>query len=107
MKMVVLALLLSVGATAQARPGDIFDAPSITTMGPALSSFYTTFCADNSMCGNKIILDAKDDAAAFVGSDGALRGAQLEQAIQYIRLTNPANTDSDLALANRILAEQL
>ena len=53
----------------------------------------------------KVVLQAKDDAASFVASDGAIRGAQLEAALVTLRSHLPqAQSASDQALAEAILA---
>lgn len=52
----------------------------------------------------KVVIEARDDAASFVASAGAIRGAQLEAAINAIRSRVPhAQGVSDLALAEAIL----
>lgn len=51
---------------------------------------------------DKVLLAARDDAAAFVASDGQLRSARLEAALRQLRAAD-ASAD-DLALARRILA---
>ncbi|NIF18690.1 DUF2388 domain-containing protein [Pantoea sp. Cy-639] len=50
---------------------------------------------------DKIVLAAKDDAAAFVASDGAIRGARMEAALLRIRqvLADPDLSDQTLARA--------
>jgi len=54
---------------------------------------------------DKIVLDAREDAAAFVASDGAIRGARLEAALLHLREHDAAQCDtSDLALARTLLA---
>lgn len=53
---------------------------------------------------NKLVQDAKDDAARFVASNGEARGAQLEAALQHIRTQAPSLQASDLQLAGAILA---
>lgn len=54
---------------------------------------------------DKIVLQARDDAASFVASDGVIRGAMLEAALAALRERDPALRDrSDLALAQSILA---
>jgi uncharacterized protein (TIGR02448 family) len=54
---------------------------------------------------SKVVLAARDDAASFVASQGAIRGAQLEAALGEIRNRLPeAQGASDLALAEAILA---
>ncbi|MGA4320598.1 DUF2388 domain-containing protein [Ectopseudomonas hydrolytica] len=53
----------------------------------------------------KVVTQARDDAASFVASAGAIRGAQLEAALQAIRQQVPAaQSASDLQLAEAILA---
>lgn len=53
---------------------------------------------------NKLVLDARDDAARFVASNGDARGAKLEAALKHIRSEAPALQASDLQLASAILA---
>lgn len=53
----------------------------------------------------KIVRDAHDDAASFVASEGAIRGAQLEAAFKVVREQLPEARDaSDQQLAEAILA---
>ena len=54
---------------------------------------------------DKVVVDAREDAAAFVASDGAIRGARLEAALVHRRETGAAARDaSDLQLARTLLA---
>jgi len=54
---------------------------------------------------SKIVLEARDDAASFVASQGEIRGAQLEAAFNTLRERVPQARDaSDQALAEAILA---
>lgn len=54
---------------------------------------------------DKVLLDAREDAASFVASDGAIRGAWLEAAFIQLRERDPlAREASDMALARKILA---
>jgi uncharacterized protein (TIGR02448 family) len=54
---------------------------------------------------DKIVLQARDDAACFVASDGAIRGAMLEAALVSLREHYPRLRDQDdLQLARAILA---
>ena len=51
------------------------------------------------------MLQARDDAASFVASDGRIRGAQLEAALRHLREGNAgAQRASDMQLAQAILA---
>ena len=53
----------------------------------------------------KLVIAARDDAASFVASNGAIRGAQLEAAFAAVRAQYPAARDvSDQELAAAILA---
>ncbi|MCD4527763.1 DUF2388 domain-containing protein [Pseudomonas sp. C3-2018] len=53
---------------------------------------------------DKIVLAAKDDAAAFVASNGDIRGARVEAAFAHIREVLKDPSVSDQQLANAILA---
>ena len=54
---------------------------------------------------SKVVLEARDDAASFVASEGAIRGAQLEAAFSTLRDRVPEARDaSDQTLAEAILA---
>lgn len=57
----------------------------------------------NSFRDDKIVLDARDDAAAFVATRGEVRGAQLEAALRHIRSKLPSVAADDLQLAQAIL----
>lgn len=54
---------------------------------------------------DKVLLAARDDAAAFVASDGRLRSARLEAALRQMRGHDAAARQADdQTLARRILA---
>jgi uncharacterized protein (TIGR02448 family) len=54
---------------------------------------------------DKVVLQARDDAASFVATDGRIRGAQLEAALLHLRQHNAgAQRASDMELAQAILA---
>lgn len=54
---------------------------------------------------DKVVLQARDDAAGFVASAGHIRGAQLTAALRHLREHNPdARQASDMQLAQAILA---
>ncbi len=68
-------------------------------------TFDFTSDTTTSIRDSKIVLAARDDAASFVASQGAIRGAQLEAALGTIRSRVPeAQGASDLVLAEAILA---
>lgn len=54
----------------------------------------------------KIVREARDDAAAYVASDGRIRGARLEAALRSLRESgDAARRASDMELASAILAQ--
>jgi uncharacterized protein (TIGR02448 family) len=73
----------------------------------SMASFVGTSASSHTTSpGNqKVVLQARDDAASFVASDGKIRGAQLEAALHYLRETSAdARLASDMQLAKAILA---
>lgn len=59
----------------------------------------------SSIRDKKIVIQAKDDAASYVASQGEIRGAQLEAAFDALRTRLPEARDaSDQTLAEAILA---
>lgn len=62
--------------------------------------------SSGSTSGNdKVVLQAREDAAGFVASDGRIRGARLEAALRHLREHSANARDaSDLELAQAILA---
>ncbi|MBJ6979478.1 MULTISPECIES: DUF2388 domain-containing protein [unclassified Luteimonas] len=62
--------------------------------------------SSGSTSGNdKVVLQAREDAAGFVASDGRIRGARLEAALRALREDSAdARAASDLELARAILA---
>ena len=83
---------------------------------PALAGSFAGTSAGTSAAGSsassnstsgkdKVVLQARDDAASFVASDGRIRGAQLEAALRHLRERNAgAQRVSDMQLAKAILA---
>lgn len=97
----VAALALLAG-TAQAQT---LVASSNVIINAVARSFDFTSDTTTSIRDSKIVLAARDDAASFVASQGAIRGAQLEAALTSIRSRVPEAQDaSDLVLAEAILA---
>ncbi|MNT88402.1 hypothetical protein D3C72_2289600 [compost metagenome] len=70
----------------------------LTTSGGVI---YTT--ASFSGETQKQILAAKEDAAYFVATEGEVRTARLQTAVESMRAENPALAASDLDLAQAIL----
>ncbi|MBB3103248.1 DUF2388 domain-containing protein [Azomonas macrocytogenes] len=93
----VFAVAGSFCATVQA-----FDATTDATV----RTVYVTSKISSSPFDNKLILEARDDAASFVASGGALRGARLEAALHRLR-EKWSKQDSDMELAEAILFSSL
>ena len=66
---------------------------------------YVTSKVTSAPFENKLIRAAQDDAAAFIASDGQLRGSRLESALYYLRQEQPKLSASDLELAQAILVQ--
>ncbi|NUT74029.1 DUF2388 domain-containing protein [Pseudomonas sp. C1C7] len=85
-------------------PAHAFDAFNLSTQGTVVSG-YATSMVTAAPFDHKMLLAARDDAAAFIASNGQLRGAQLESALRYLRQTQSKLHASDLELAQAILVQ--
>lgn len=56
---------------------------AVTTVGPFIGS--TVSAQESSADEGDKLVQARDDAASFVASDGAIRGAYLQAALQVLR----------------------
>jgi uncharacterized protein (TIGR02448 family) len=92
----LLAPFLCWATSAQA-----FDA---TTQGLVVSG-YVTSKVTTAPFDRKLIIDARDDAALFVATQGTDRGVRLEAALDALRHHAPELTASDLELAQAILVQ--
>jgi len=95
------ALLLSLAGAANATS---FVVTTDAVVGAVAASTDATSDISSSLRDDKIVKAARDDAASFVGSDGAIRGAKLESAFAHIRQQLPELQASDAQLARAILA---
>ena len=75
-----------------------------TTDGIVNSVDSTTDATSSTFGDDKVVREAKDDAASFVASQGAIRGVYLEAAFQHIRGKLPSLQLDDMQLAEAILA---
>ncbi|QYN01685.1 DUF2388 domain-containing protein [Pseudomonas protegens] len=66
---------------------------------------YATGQVTSAPFDHKLLLAAQDDAAAFVATDGQLRSARLESALEYLRQDPAKLHASDLELAQAILVQ--
>ncbi|MDG1579670.1 DUF2388 domain-containing protein [Pseudomonas sp. GOM6] len=73
------------------------------TLRQILSSGATTASTYSTFKDHKLLQPAREDASAFIASDGAIRGAHLEAALQQLRTENPQLRASDAQLAQAIL----
>ncbi|MEB0107027.1 DUF2388 domain-containing protein [Pseudomonas sp. GNP013] len=75
------------------------------TVQSTVVSVYATSKVTSAPFDRKRVLAARDDAAAFIATDGQWRGARLESALDYLRRTRPKLHASDLELAQAILVQ--
>jgi uncharacterized protein (TIGR02448 family) len=76
-----------------------------TTAGISASTVGTSASSKTITPDDKVVLQARDDAASFVASDGRIRGVQLEVALRHLRERNAdARRATDMQLAQAILA---
>ena len=77
----------------------------VTTDGIVNTVDGTSDVTSSSFGDDKVVREAKDDAASFVASAGDIRGANLEAAFAVLRAQLPqARHASDQQLAEAILA---
>lgn len=93
-----LASVLLIAGNAAASS---FIATTDTLGGALANSAELSTDMSFSLRDDKRIIAAQDDAASFVASAGAMRGARLEAALQLLR---PHLAGDDLQLAQAILA---
>jgi len=76
----------------------------VTTDGMVNTVEGTSDVTSSSFGDDKVVREAKDDAASFVASHGEIRGAHLEAALLHIRGKLPELQVNDMQLAQAILA---
>ena len=75
-----------------------------STGGTTAGAVGTSASSKTTSPDDKVVLQARDDAASFVASDGRIRGAQLEAALRNLRERNAdARRATDMQLAQAIL----
>lgn len=100
----LLILAASVTLLAGTASASSFLATTDTLGASLVNSVEGTSDLTSSIGDDKLVRDARDDAASFVASDGMQKGAQLEAALHHIRTQAPSLEASDLELARAILA---
>ena len=85
----------------------------IVTSSLAVTLFPVTMTEDaeassrnSSKSQDKKFVDARNDAAAFVASDGAILGVELQAALSALRATRESTAEEEMQLAKAILAYQ-
>jgi len=86
LRLLSTAALLTLAANANAS-SLIVTTDSI--VGALKATSDATSDATSSLRDNKVVRAARDDAASFVASDGAIRGVKLESALAQIRQQAP------------------
>ena len=76
-----------------------------TTTAGVVASGYVTSQLTTLPFENKLVIEARDEAASFVASGGQTHGARLEAALRWLRQGRPELTASDLELAQAILVQ--
>ncbi|MCQ4263176.1 Holliday junction resolvase [Stutzerimonas stutzeri] len=76
----------------------------VTTAGVVKTS-YVSSQLTSAPFDNKLIADARDDAAGFVASEGQHAAARLQAAMSRLRQEHPELAASDLELAEAILVQ--
>lgn len=98
-----LGLLLLAGV-AQAQAQTVKATSNIVVRAFGRSIDFTSDTTTSTR-DSKIVIQAKDDAASYVASQGDIRGVQLEAAFDTLRARLPEARDaSDQTLAEAILA---
>ncbi len=101
--LVLPAALALLCAAAPALAGSFAGTSAGTSAGA--SSAGSGASSDSSSGNDKLVREAREDAAGFVASDGRVRSARLEAALRVMREQDAdARQASDLELARAILA---
>lgn len=101
MRLSSLLIAISTACSVWASQAQALD----TTTQSLVITGYVTSKVTTAPFDRKLIVAARDDAAAFVASDGELEGAQLESAMLALRQAQPKLSASDLELAQAILVQ--
>ena len=95
------AVLLTAAVSANASS---FIVTTDTVVDGVAASTHATSDVTSSLRDDKIVREARDEAASFVGSAGEIRSARLEGALSHIRQQLPQLQATDVELAQAILA---
>lgn len=101
LRLLSAAALLIMAANAHASS---FIVTTDAVVGALKSTSDATSDLSSSLRDDKIVREARDDAASFVATEGAIRGVKLESAFDHIRQQMPQLKANDAQLAQAILA---
>ena len=102
LRLLCTAAVLTLAANANASS---FIMTTDSIVGALKATSDATSDATSSLRDNKVVQAARDDAASFVASEGAIRGVKLESALAHIRQQAPQLAiATDAQLAQAILA---
>jgi len=76
-----------------------------TTTAGIVATSYVTSQLTSLPFENKLVAEARDEAASFVASAGRVHGVRLEAALRWLRQSQPDLTASDLELAQAFLVQ--
>ncbi|MHC8330599.1 DUF2388 domain-containing protein [Pseudomonas sp. F01002] len=100
LRLLSAAALLAVAANSHASS---FIVTTDTVVDALKATSDATSDVTSSFRDDKIVRAARDDAASFVASEGAIRGVKLESALDHIRHQAPQLNATDAQLAQAIL----
>ncbi|MEK1842667.1 DUF2388 domain-containing protein [Pseudomonas sp. NPDC086112] len=100
LRLLSAAALLAVAANSHATS---FIVTTDTIVDGLKASSDATSDVSSSFRDDKVVRAARDDAASFVASEGAIRGVKLESALDHIRQQAPQLNATDAQLAQAIL----
>lgn len=100
LRLLSAAALLAMAANSHATS---FIVTTDSIVGGLKASSDATSDVSSSFRDDKIVRAARDDAASFVASEGAIRGVKLESALDHIRQQTPQLNATDAQLAQAIL----
>lgn len=100
LRLLCAAALFAVAANSNATS---FIVTTDSIVGALKATSDATSDVTSSFRDDKIVRAARDDAASFVASEGAIRGVKLESALDHIRVQAPQLQATDSQLAQAIL----
>lgn len=104
MRNLILMTLTMLSLTAQA--GTVIDQMESTqdmSLSPLATSVMTTWITACTIDECKVVVEAQEDLAYFVASEGAVRTAKFESIVTWARSNFELSSANDLAVAQALL----